>query len=131
MRTLSLLTCASLAVLVSACAETPGGYYDDKGNFVRTAGNSAPFEHNVTLRDKARLENRAHAYERRGYYDYYGNYMEHDEDGLNVPTSMFPPRGMCRVWFTDGRGLRDQPPVQACSQIRSRVPAGAYVIYGG
>jgi hypothetical protein len=49
---------------------------------------------------------------------------------MNDHSCMFPPRGMCRVWFTK-RAPANQPAIESCNGIKSRVPAGAYVIYGG
>lgn len=130
MRPLPALACLSLVALLAACGQSDG-YYDANGDYrYRTDNSSPPFEHDVTLRDHARNDSRARAYDRRGYYDFNGNYVDRYEDGMSVPASMFPPRGMCRVWFVD-RDLADQPPITRCNGIRTRVPAGAYVIYGG
>ena len=52
------------------------------------------------------------------------------DSGLTVPKDMFPPRGMCRVWFVQSTPF-EQPDIESCNDIKSRVPAGAYVIYGG
>lgn len=149
MKTISQLripavVCASFALLLTACGGTDGGYYDANGTFIPT---DTPY--NMQKRGHAPLpggnpnyredpDYRYHAadndydaprYTRRGYYDYNGYYIP-KESGLNAPASMFPPRGMCRVWFVD-RPVSDQPPTEPCAGIRSRVPAGAYVIYGG
>ena len=130
MRTLPTLACISMVSLLAACTQSDG-YYDANGNYqYRNTASSEPFEHDVTLRDHMRNDSRAQAYERRGYYDSNRNYIDYDQEGLNVPSDMFPPRGMCRVWFTN-RNLADQPPIKRCGDIRTRVPAGAYMIYGG
>jgi len=132
MRTLSTLVCVSLVSLLSACGTPSDGYYDTNGNWIpnnpHTGANHAPlpggtydadYDSNVP----------AYTYTRRGYYDYNGYYIAKD-GGLSVPPEMFPPRGMCRVWFTE-RDAAHQPPIESCNGIRARVPAGAYVIYGG
>ncbi|NBX02470.1 MAG: hypothetical protein EBR02_00100 [Alphaproteobacteria bacterium] len=140
-RALALLACVSLVSLLAACGPDRRGYYDSHGTYVAT--NDTP--HNKSKNAYAPMpggnpnEINDHEYSReygddtnytrRGYYDYNGYYMAKDS-GLAVPGNMFPPRGMCRVWFID-RSPSDQPEVESCSGIRSRVPAGAYVIYGG
>ncbi len=135
-RCLALLACVSMASLLAACDTPNGGYYDANGNYVATdtpynakrAHAPMPGGNPDYRADRAAAYNDNH-YNRRGYYDYNGYYMAKDS-GLNVPADMFPPRGMCRVWFTD-RALSDQPGIESCDDIRSRVPSGAYVIYGG
>ena len=131
MRPLTSLACVSLIALLSACGEPSDGYYDANGRYIDTSANSAPGVHDVTLRDRAKHTTHAPNYSRRGYYDYNGNYIDSDEESVSVPRSMFPARGMCRIWLTDGRDDVNQPPVESCNRIRTRVPAGAYVIYGG
>lgn len=131
MRILPSLACLSLLTLLAACGESSQGYYDSNGRYIYNSTNgSAPFEHDVTLRDHIRNENRPNGYDRRGYYDYDGNYSTTYNDGLSVPKNMFPARGMCRVWFVDREPSR-QPNVESCTSIKQRVPSGAYVIYGG
>ena len=129
---LALLACVSL---LAACEPPSGGYYDRNGTWIPT---DTP--HNMEKRAHAPspgydsrydhgdyYEDYYYDYDRRGYYDRYGYY---DRDDLGVPEGMFPPRGMCRVWFKD-RPVSEQPPVESCNSIRARVPYGAYVIYGG
>lgn len=140
MRTLTSFACISLVALLSACGTPDDGYYDANGNWIAT-GTPHNIAHNThpplpggtrdTRYDRASYDNHhpAYMYDRRGYYDYNGDYVT-DDSGLNVPQDMFPPRGMCRVWFTN-RAPDDQPSVESCNNIKSRVPAGAYVIYGG
>lgn len=138
MRSIALLGCASVAVLLSACGGPTPGYYDSSGNYVQNSSyNKETHEYepvrstdsnNPRIDDSSPIHSTT-TYDRRGYYDYNGYYVERDED-LNVPQDMFPPRGMCRVWFTD-RASANQPRVESCNDIKSRVPAGAYVIYGG
>ena len=140
-RSLALLASVSLVSLLTACGTPDGGYYNEHGTYIPT---DTP--HNMTERAHAPLpggnpdyhsdrENAAYYednyphYTRRGYYDYNGYYIESNGD-LEIPKGMFPHRGMCRVWFTD-RLPSQQPAVESCNSIQSRVPAGAYVIYGG
>ena len=127
--TIRTLSCVSLISLLAACGTPNGGYYDHNGNYIAT---DTP--HNMQTNTHAPLpggvnDDEDYRYTRRGYYDYNGYYIPTDS-GLSVPANMFPPRGMCRVWFTD-RAAVDQPPIESCVGIRARVPAGAYVIYGG
>jgi len=134
MRTLTSLACVSLISLLSACASPDAGYYDANGNWIAKNPNNANHSHSplpggTYNQDRADYDAPAYTYTRRGYYDYNGYYIAKD-GGLNVPTDMFPPRGMCRVWFAE-RSPDSQPAVESCSDIKSRVPAGAYVIYGG
>lgn len=138
MRTVTLLACISLASLLSACGGPSEGYYDANGNYVRNSSYNKETRAYEPIRSEDRNNPRIDdsspihsttTYDRRGYYDYNGDYVER-EDGLNVPQDMFPPRGMCRVWFKD-RVPANQPSVESCDGIKSRVPAGAYVIYGG
>ena len=136
-RILALAACVSLASLLTACDAPSGGYYDANGNFVDTntpygisKSNHAPLPGGP--RDgyySERTDHRTYQYDRAGYYDSHGNYRPTYSE-LNVPEDMFPPRGLCRVWFA-GRAIVDQPSVESCDGIRQRVPAGAYVIYGG
>lgn len=131
MRILPSIACLSLLALLAACGESSEGYYDSNGRYIYNSTNGAtPFEHDVTLRDHMRNENRRDAYNRRGYYDYDGNYSTTYNDGLSAPNDMFPARGLCRVWFVDREPSR-QPNVESCVNIKQRVPAGAYIIYGG
>ena len=133
MRPLPTLACVSMIALLAACAQTSDGYYDANGDYqYYNANTPAPFAHNVTMRDRAKNASpkNAYTYDRRGYYDNYGNYVADNEEGMSVPNNMFPPRGMCRIWFTNRNNV-DQPPVESCNRIRTRLPAGAYVIYGG
>lgn len=131
MRTLTKLACLSALVLVAACEDSNKGYYDPNGKFIPyTQQTPTPFEHNVTLRERSAHEARNYAYNRRGYYDYNGYYIAPGSGSFVVPANMFPPRGMCRVWFIE-RDPASQPAVESCEGISARVPAGAYVIYGG
>jgi hypothetical protein len=133
MRTIASLACVSLLTLVSACATPSDGYYDANGNYVPyNRYNQVAHDHSPLPGGTNTYANNgyapAYSYDRAGYYDHNGYYIAMD-GGLNVPQGMFPPRGMCRVWFADR--VNDQPPVESCNGIQSRVPAGAYVIYGG
>jgi len=137
MRPLNLLACISAASLLAACA-TQSGYYDANGNYIPPANHTtdaqrvhspAPGGTGNTSGYYVDRTDRVYNYDRRGYYDYNGYYIA-DVRGMGVPNSMFPPRGMCRAWFPD-RVPADQPNIESCNGINSRVPAGAYVIYGG
>lgn len=132
----TLLACACLMPVLAACEAPDGGYYDKNGNWIATG---SPYA--VSKQSHAPLpggprdgyydeDNSYYKYDRRGYYDSYGTYVVAVPVMTSVPDSMFPPRGMCRVWFPD-RMLTDQPRVESCNGIHSRVPAGAYVIFGG
>lgn len=119
--TAPVLTGVAAISLLAACVPPSGGYYDERGNYIPYP----PADRAVV----APAPGPVYTFERRGYYDYNGYYLPMDS-GLSVPRSMFPPRGMCRVWFTD-RTASEQPAPESCSGINYRVPAGAYVIYGG
>jgi hypothetical protein len=130
--TAKLLLCTSLLATLAACATPDGGYYDKNGNWIatdtphnRSEGNHAPLPGGVTHY----YDDDYHYYSRRGYYDYSGEYVS-DYRGTPVPSGMFPPRGMCRVWFSD-RMVANQPPIESCVGIRDRAPEGSFVIYGG
>lgn len=134
LRTLAALACASL---LSACNNPNGGYYDANGNFIATdtpynmsEGKHPPLP-GGTDDDRYYHHRRTTTvyYDRPGYYDYRGYYFDRSND-FGVPESMLPPRGMCRVWFAD-RPPEGQPGIESCNGIHARVPAGAYVIYGG
>ncbi len=143
MRTLTSLACVSLVSLLSACATPDNGYYDANGNWIpynrynRQAHDHSPLPggtYSDYYDDDYRYDDRpvattvtTYRYDRAGYYDYNGYYVN---DGPALPDGMFPRRGMCRVWLPN-RSPANQPPVESCNGIRGRVPAGAYVIYGG
>lgn len=127
-----------LLSMLSACGSPDGGYYDNNGNWI--ANNPYAHRDHPPLPGGTRNERTEYSsprtttvttyhYDRRGYYDRNGYYMARDS-GLTVADDMFPPRGMCRVWFPD-RAPIDQPGIESCTGIQNRVPAGAYVIYGG
>ena len=132
----ALLATAAVTMLVGACA--PAGYYDSNGDY-RSYGASDSYRHNKPVasappggESRNYYEEPSHTtviYDRAGYYDRNGYYIS-DERGPHLPDSFLPPHGMCRVWFS-GRELSDQPAVESCRGIQSRVPSGAYVIYGG
>lgn len=147
MRTFTSVVCVSMLALLSACSPQPDGYYDANGNWIATgvvnpkvAQDHAPFPGGVYDARANYYENTPPAYttttvtynyDRAGYYAPDGTYIGPDYvSAVPVPTDMFPPRGMCRVWFSN-RAPDDQPAIESCSGIRTRVPAGAYVIYGG
>lgn len=129
------LACLSLVSAMAACA--PAGYYDSNGDY-RSYGKSDSFNHDkaiagtpttTTYVDEDEPGTTTVIYKRAGYYDRNGYYIS-PNSGPRVAEDYFPPRGMCRVWFTD-RAIADEPPVESCTGIQSRVPSGAYVIYGG
>lgn len=139
-RSILVLTSLSAVLLLGACGVPQDkGYYNENGRFVRT---DTP--HNMTKREHVAREvfdNDDHANRndynnnernRDRYYDRQGYSVE--DRGMSgnivVPASMVPPRGMCRVWFTS-RVATDQPSPEPCNNIKSRVPVGAFVVYGG
>lgn len=132
MRILPMITCFSALTLLAACGEQEG-YYDSNGNYVAPSNVTTQAQRNHAPSPGHSGDGYGHEhhdrYDRAGYYDYNGYYIAKD-GGLNVPEDMSPPRGMCRVWFVD-RVPANQPAVESCDSIKSRVPAGAYVIYGG
>ena len=144
MRSFTSLACLSLITLLSACGSPSDGYYDANGNYIpynrynREAHDHAPLPGGTNNYESRRdyYDNHpdgystttVYHYDRAGYYDDNGYYTT--MNGMRAPRKMLPMRGMCRVWFPD-RDMDDQPDVESCTNIQSRVPAGAYVIYGG
>lgn len=138
MRTFATVACLS-TVLLTACGMPEQGYYDANGNYIPQTNITHDAQRNMAPNPSAntgdyyadrrngRYDEPAN-YKRRGYYDYNGYYVTVDNSA--VPVDMFPPRGMCRVWFVE-RSVENQPAIESCNGIRSRVPVGAYVIYGG
>ena len=47
-----------------------------------------------------------------------------------VPPGHMPKPGECRLWYS-GKPPGQQPKPQSCASLRGRVPAGAFVLYGG
>lgn len=135
MRLLKPIAIISLLSVLAACGANNNGYYAADGTYVKP--NEGKFSNDINERraDYDQTVVAAHnapvryTYERRGYYDYYGNFIP-VETNLGVPPAMFPPAGMCRVWFPD-RPIPSQPRIESCDSIRERAPAGSYVIYGG
>lgn len=138
----AMLVATSLLPMLTACGTPDGGYYDSHGNYIPTSpvhqGPHSPLPggpERVYSHDGTDEYGRpaggytVYKYDRAGYYDYNGYYIPMNR-GPAVPADMLPPRGMCRVWFTD-RAPANQPSIEPCDNIRARVPAGAYVIYGG
>jgi hypothetical protein len=129
----------SLITFVTACEQgTNTGYYDGNGNYVPTdtpynmrtgAHSPMPGGNDNVSYDRENNRSEYQHYTRRGYYNHDGYYMAKDS-GIKVDKNMFPPRGMCRVWFANTIAS-EQPDIESCDDIRQRVPAGAYVIYGG
>jgi len=133
----TVLRCVSVASLLSACAAPYGGYYDANGDYVAYENKETrdyeptPGGHNNPRYDDSRptyTTTTIYADDHPGHYDYYGNYIPEDET-FEIPPDMYPPHGMCRVWFMN-RLPDHQPPVESCVDIRARTPAGAYVVYG-
>lgn len=134
--------CLSFITAMTACA--PAGYYDSNGEY-RSYGKSDSYRHNTAMGstppsnayyDRTYYDNSGRdvttttvTYSRPGYYDQNGYYIS-ERDGPRVPEDFFPPRGMCRIWIAN-RSMDDQPAIESCRGISNRVPAGAYVIYGG
>lgn len=145
MRTVVSIACVSVLALLAACSPPADGYYDAQGNYISYDRNKSrtayhPPEYPDETRTSGIPADRqvivpvvgttpTYVYTQRGYYDYSGNYIT-GASGLAVPQSMFPPAGLCRIWLID-RALAAQPPIESCVGIQTRVPAGAYVIYGG
>ena len=124
-----------LSALAACVPDTNGGYYDANGNY-HAYGNAYPSDYrdsrtyNVAgYGAPATAQPYPYTFSRSGFYDYNGYYIGMDA-GPQLPADFFPPRGMCRVWFPD-RAATYQPPIEPCSGIQYRVPAGAYVVYGG
>lgn len=133
------LACAALTV-VSACSSEPtAGYYDSNGRYVpynpqnRNAAIHAP--NSAAMRDGEEETYNVYRtrvvrpYDRTGFYDYNGFYIALD-GGLEIPQDMFPPEGMCRIWFLN-RPYDKEPQPESCTGIQSRVPRGAYIVYSG
>jgi len=134
MRKSIALTCVSLLTLLSACGTPDDGYYDANGNYIpynrynREAHDHAPLPGGTHEPGAYTTTVTTYSYDRPGYYS--GARYYTTMNGLTAPEDMLPPPGMCRIWFPD-RTEDDQPGIESCDGIRRRVPAGAYVIYGG
>ena len=150
MRILNLLAISSLsAAMLAACAPATG-YYDSNGVYhsydepkphPMIAGGPRPAPIAVPAYDTTTVQyntntpytttstTRTYMFNRPGYYDPNGYYIAMDSGPVLAP-EFLPPRGLCRVWIPS-RAQTEQPPVESCDTIRSRIPAGAYVIYGG
>ena len=153
MRFIPTLTGLACIAMLGACGTPDRGHYDSNGNYIPPANATTPAQRNHApspgygrdyygddYRRGYRGDYRSYydeppvivddyPYDRRGYYDYNGYYVTLD-DRVGVPQEFFPPRGMCRVWIPN-RIPEHQPGVESCVGIQSRVPNGAYVIYGG
>ena len=46
-----------------------------------------------------------------------------------VPPGHYPKPGECRIWHS-GRPPGQQPKPTACSNLKGRVPAGSFILYG-
>ena len=155
MRIARTLACLTVVAALTACTG-PNGYYDSRGHWHESTtyvsspdGRNYYTDHSArkgdsagvigydkyrdeTLRDYSAYEpadDVTIVYKRGGYYDRDGVYYA-PKAGPRVAAEYFPPRGLCRVWLP-GVAPIDQPAVESCVGIQSRVPAGAYVIYGG
>lgn len=136
MRIINLLSCLSLTAALAACG--PSGHYDENGSYMTPS--EAQHYHDASdrsydMQDRGYVSTDSGTYPvvpvygQRGYYDYYGNYVTMDTN-VGIPQNMMPPPGLCRVWMPD-RDISRQPGIESCSGIKTRVPMGAYVIYGG
>jgi hypothetical protein len=47
-----------------------------------------------------------------------------------VPPGHYPKPGECRLWYS-GKPPGQQPKAQSCGSLQGKVPAGAFVLYGG
>ena len=136
MRNLKSLTCISLIALLAACGTPSDGYYDANGNYVPYNLNHKENHDHAPLPGGTASDQptsyttttTTYSYDRPGYYDRNGYYST--MRGVRAPSDMLPPSGMCRIWFAN-RQPGNQPDIESCDGIQSRVPAGAYVIYGG
>ncbi|GEM_PF-3077413 len=141
-RVLPLITGLSVVSLLAACGPS-GGYYDANGNYVSSGPADYPSQERYSAhppRDNDFYANRPYADDRYPEYaapydktPYHTNTPYSDpvrNNSIVVPENMVPPAGMCRVWFTQ-RPAAHQPKVESCDNIRTRLPRGAYVIYGG
>lgn len=50
-----------------------------------------------------------------------------DWDMVVVPAGHMPPSGQCRIWYPD-RPLAQQPSPGDCTELRDKVPEGAYLV---
>lgn len=146
MKPTTKIACLSALAALAACGPNDG-YYDSRGNYHYSGaadyyGADSSRDDNYYVDNSAvrgdpakvagydrNLDPEVRPYRRAGYYDYNGYYIPY-ADGPVVPRAYMPPKGKCRVWFTD-RPAVEQPPVESCIGIKYRVPAGAYVIFGG
>ena len=46
-----------------------------------------------------------------------------------VPPGHYPKPGECRIWHS-GRPPGQQPKATACANLRGKVPAGSFILYG-
>ncbi len=137
--TIIALCAVSGLTMLAACAPYPDGYYDANGNWRANhydqnppigGYNPAPAAYTNDAPPVTTTTTTTYTtYDRAGYYDGNGYYIAMDA-GPRIPGGYFPPRGMCRVWFPD-RAPRYQPPIEPCEGVQDRVPAGAYIVYGG
>lgn len=49
---------------------------------------------------------------------------------VSVGRGYYPQQGACRLWY-HGLPTRAQPRVTSCDRLYGRVPAGAFILYGG
>jgi hypothetical protein len=144
-RALTLIASVSLISLLTACGGANNESYTSNGSYSpmdtphNTAANthSSPADGTGDHRSNRRDDNDSYyddshyeinRYGHNGYYERNGYYVARNS-GVAVPQEMFPPQGMCRMWFME-RLASDQPDVESCNGIRSRAPNGAYIIYG-
>ena len=135
----SLASLSSLALLAACNPPSLDGQCDRYGNWVSPRNPTTESQrvkpplpgHTYDKRHHNRCsgEIRNVRYDRPGYYDENGYYIP-AANAPAIPSHMVPPRGMCRVWVPGVANSR-QSPVEVCDGISSRVPAGAYVLFGG
>lgn len=122
----------SLFVLftLADCSAPERGHYDANGMWV-PASNATTEAQRIHSPDSASMTPPNYEYDNNGYYHSRKYYSGADNGyAFSVPMDYLPPRGMCRVWFMN-RTPEHQPSIESCEGIHSRMPAGAYVIYGG
>ncbi len=107
--------------LLAACGDS--GHFDADGNYI-----TSDFQQPAHDKLLPHYKDYSVPYTRAGYYDYDGNYVT--VNTMALPSTLLPPVGLCRVWIA-GLPADSEPPIEPCDGIQSRLPVGAYVIYGG
>ena len=131
-----VIACLSLVTLLAACGSPNNPRYDANGQPVASMPDYPSNKAQRQINCDYGYDNDYYATRRDQrdnptlYHDYDRNGQPIHRTGQPIPENMLPPRGMCRIWFTQ-RNLAEQPSVESCDAIRARVPVGAYVVYGG